>query len=863
MTDAGGYVVEVTGLSREATEKDVHDFFAFSGAIDNVEIVRSGDYAACTAYVTFRDAYSQETAVLLSGATILDQRVCITRWGRYDDEFDFWNKPSTTTDHDQHQPEHHTGQFSTSEAVTKAQEVVTTMLSVGYVLGKDALTKAKEFDESHQVSATATAKVAEFTERIGLADKLFAGMEAVKTMDDKYHVSETTKTAVSATARSAASAASTMINSSYFSKGALWVSGALNRAANLASDLGSKGEEETEMEEVSIRVPYKNLKKDVEVEMASVGDDELSPNQRIELNSEGGDGSNFASPAGDTRSQAPEHCSLVTLVLSCTVAAGVQFGWALQLSLLTPYIQASWNWLFVLGSSVYTLGIGHAFSSFIWLCGPITGLVVQPCVGIWSDKCSSKYGRRRPFILAGSLMISIAVIIIGFSADIGYLLGDTKEHCSTFKGTRTRAAIIFVIGFWMLDLANNTVQGPARALLADFAGPDQRNTANAIFCLWMAVGNVLGYSAGASGSWNRWFPFLMSRACCEACGNLKAAFLVAVVFLTLCTLVTLYFADEVPLSTNHPNKLSDSAPLLRNGKQNGIELSKSDSHDKHVGNPSANGTGNGYEKLHVHNHSNPGDDASESFDDGPGAVMVKLLTSLRHLPPGMHAVLVVMALTWLSWFPFFLFDTDWMGREVYHGDPKGDANAINLYDQGVREGAFGLLLNSVVLGISSFLIEPMCQKFGARLVWAMSNYIVFACMATTAVISLVSWSQYSRGIEHVIGGNSPVKIASLIVFTLLGFPLAITFSVPFSVTAQLTADSGGGQGLAIGVLNLAIVVPQMIVSLGAGPWDALFGGGNIPAFVLASISAFAAGVIAMFKLPNLSSSFQSTGMHFG
>lgn len=49
----------------------------------------------------------------------------------------------------------------------------------------------------------------------------------------------------------------------------------------------------------------------------------------------------------------------------------------------------------------------------------------------------------------------------------------------------------------------------------------------------------------------------------------------------------------------------------------------------------------------------------------------------------------------LSWFPFFLFDTDWMGREVYHGDPKGNESEVAAYDQGVREGAFGLLLNSV------------------------------------------------------------------------------------------------------------------------------------------------------------------------
>nr|KAJ0212130.1 hypothetical protein LSAT_V11C400195730 [Lactuca sativa] len=64
--------------------------------------------------------------------------------------------------------------------------------------------------------------------------------------------------------------------------------------------------------------------------------------------------------------------------------------------------------------------------------------------------------------------------------------------------------------------------------------------------------------------------------------------------------------------------------------------------------------------------------------------------------------------------PFFPFDTDWMGREVYHGDPKGDANKVQSYDEGVRESAFGLLLNSVVLGISSFLIKPMCQWMGSR-----------------------------------------------------------------------------------------------------------------------------------------------------
>uniref|UniRef100_A0A1J3IYM4 Sucrose transport protein SUC3 n=1 Tax=Noccaea caerulescens TaxID=107243 RepID=A0A1J3IYM4_NOCCA len=591
-------------------------------------------------------------------------------------------------------------------------------------------------------------------------------------------------------------------------------------------------------ESVSISVPYRNLREDVELEM--VTRHQLEPGSSS-FSSSSSPSNHPASANGESVSK---NCSLVTLVLSCTVAAGVQFGWALQLSLLTPYIQ--------------TLGISHAFSSFIWLCGPITGLVVQPCVGIWSDKCTSKYGRRRPFILVGSLMISIAVIIIGFSADIGYLLGDTKEHCSTFKGTRTRAAVVFIIGFWLLDLANNTVQGPARALLADLSGPDQRNTSNAVFCLWMAIGNILGFSAGASGQWQEWFPFLTSRACCAACGNLKAAFLLAVVFLTICTLVTINFAKEIPLGRNNPTRILDAAPLLNELQPNGLEHSEPNH---------ANGNGIEYERVERNMNgqltTSENENQDETFIDGPASVLVNLLTSLRHLPPAMHSVLIVMALTWLSWFPFFLFDTDWMGREVYHGDPTGDSLHVELYGQGVREGAFGLLLNSVVLGISSFLIEPMCQQMGARAVWALSNFTVFACMAGTAVITLMSLRDNSKGSQHIIDGNETTRTAAVVVFALLGFPLAITYSVPFSVTAEVTADSGGGQGLAIGVLNLAIVIPQMIISLGAGPWDALFGGGNLPAFVLASVAAFAAGVIALHRLPTLSSSFRSTGFHIG
>jgi len=92
----------------------------------------------------------------------------------------------------------------------------------------------------------------------------------------------------------------------------------------------------------------------------------------------------------------PEHepSPLRKMVAVLSIAVGIQFRWALQLSLLTPYVQ--------------TLGVPHAWASFIWLCGPISGLLVQPIVGYSSDRCQSTFGRRRPFILAGTIAFQLS-----------------------------------------------------------------------------------------------------------------------------------------------------------------------------------------------------------------------------------------------------------------------------------------------------------------------------------------------------------------------------------------------------------------------------------------------------------------------
>ncbi|KAL0447063.1 UNVERIFIED_CONTAM: Binding partner of ACD11 1, partial [Sesamum latifolium] len=129
---------------------------------------------------------------------------------------------------------------SAGRAVSLAQDAVKSVAAKGYVLGKGALNKAKAFDESHQVSATAVAKVTQLSGRVGLTDKIVTGVEAARAADQRYDISNTTRSVVSATGKRAASAANAVANSGYFSKGALWLSGALSRASQVAADLGGR-----------------------------------------------------------------------------------------------------------------------------------------------------------------------------------------------------------------------------------------------------------------------------------------------------------------------------------------------------------------------------------------------------------------------------------------------------------------------------------------------------------------------------------------------------------------------------------------------------------------------------------------------
>ncbi|KAJ6836213.1 binding partner of ACD11 1-like isoform X2 [Iris pallida] len=260
--------VKVSNVSLGASEQDIKEFFSFFGDIEYVEM-QSGDEWSQVAYVTFKDSQGAETALLLSGATIVDLSVIITP--ATDKQL-----PAAASAPPAYKDTKPAG--GSESAVQKAEDVVSSMLAKGFILGKDAVNKAKSFDEKHQFTSTATARVASFDKKIGLTEKITMGTSAVnekvKEMDQKFQVSEKTKSAFAAAEQKVSTAGSAIMKNRYVFTSASWVTGAFNRVAKAAGDVGSKTKEKVVAEGGG--GPNKGLEADfAEVHLSEAASSEL------------------------------------------------------------------------------------------------------------------------------------------------------------------------------------------------------------------------------------------------------------------------------------------------------------------------------------------------------------------------------------------------------------------------------------------------------------------------------------------------------------------------------------------------------------------------------------------------------------
>ena len=137
--------------------------------------------------------------------------------------------------------------------VHKAEDVVSTMLARGFSLGKDAVGKAKAFDDKHGFTSTAGAKVASIDQKIGLSEKFTIGTsvvnEKVKEMHEKFQVTDNTKSALAAAEQTVSSAGSAIMKNRYVFTSTSWVTSAFGEVAKAATDVGTMTKEKMSSEE--------------------------------------------------------------------------------------------------------------------------------------------------------------------------------------------------------------------------------------------------------------------------------------------------------------------------------------------------------------------------------------------------------------------------------------------------------------------------------------------------------------------------------------------------------------------------------------------------------------------------------------
>ncbi|KAI9503573.1 major facilitator superfamily domain-containing protein [Coemansia spiralis] len=213
----------------------------------------------------------------------------------------------------------------------------------------------------------------------------------------------------------------------------------------------------------------------------------------------------------------------VTLTLAL---GGLQFAWSVETGFGSPYL--------------LSLGLRKSLVSLVWLAGPLSGLITQPLVGILSDNCTSKLGRRRPYIIGATISVVLCLTVVGWTREIA--------------GNRPTFVIwLAVIAFYIMDFAINCIQASLRALVVDTLPASRQDNGTTWASRMIGVGNVCGYLIGMLDL-PRHVGFLGST-------QMQILTTVASVVLASTVFVTCYHTKETPI-TRPQARASDNFKLL-------------------------------------------------------------------------------------------------------------------------------------------------------------------------------------------------------------------------------------------------------------------------------------------------------------
>lgn len=141
---------------------------------------------------------------------------------------------------------------------------------------------------------------------------------------------------------------------------------------------------------------------------------------------------------------------------------GVQIGYSLQNSNTSSIFES--------------LGADVSHLSYFWLAAPLAGMIVQPIIGLFSDGTWTRFGRRIPYILGGSIISTLALVLM--------------PNCPRLLAFAPLAMGAFILLF--MDLSFNVTMQPFRALVADMLDDSQKTRGYVVQTFLINLGAVIG-----------------------------------------------------------------------------------------------------------------------------------------------------------------------------------------------------------------------------------------------------------------------------------------------------------------------------------------------------------------------------------
>ncbi len=188
---------------------------------------------------------------------------------------------------------------------------------------------------------------------------------------------------------------------------------------------------------------------------------------------------------------------------------GIQFGFALQNANVSRIFE--------------TLGASKDELPILWLAAPVTGLLVQPIIGYYSDRTwHPKWGRRRPFFAIGAILATIALFLMPNSS----------------------ALWMAVIMLWVMDASINVSMEPFRAFVGDMLPNEQRTYGFAMQSFFIGIGAVI--ASALPYIFTNWFGVSNIAADGGIPDSVKWSFYIGGIAYFLAVMWTVFTTEEYP-----------------------------------------------------------------------------------------------------------------------------------------------------------------------------------------------------------------------------------------------------------------------------------------------------------------------------